>query len=289
MKSLAKNKSEQLAAELCSHEQSLLIFANGYRRGPNSDGFIIKAEYPNTNNDVQPVDIYNYWEGMDTQFIERLHPRASVYVDGHYSLTTSNHLTIAQFASSMLTSEKATLPADLCYHNSACVHLNTTPNVQGFNERRSGGTIVGQRILARIKNGEYSLRMDNQGNVLDKVDIVCHSMGFAYALGIVDVLKQANIPLGRFYIFAPENACSGSVNINEWEEVWQYGSDEANDPLWLQDGVAPQCMPQGMTRVQRAFIPATETRGFLSSHLIENYEWIFNLNTNADGYVKPRQ
>jgi hypothetical protein len=47
------------------------------------------------------------------------------------------------------------------------------------------------------------MRIDNQGNILDKVDIVCHSMGFAYASGIIEVLKSAKIPLGRFYIVAP--------------------------------------------------------------------------------------
>jgi len=137
---------------------------------------------------------------------------------------------------------------------------------------------------------EYAMRIDNQGNVLDKVDIVCHSMGFAYALGIIDILKQAKIPFGRFYIIAPENAGSGSVNVNEWEDVWQYGSSEEalKDTPWLQDGVAPQ-RPVGNIGTKRAYIPSTEKQGFLESHLIKNYGWIFNVKPGVEGYVTPRK
>jgi hypothetical protein len=33
-------------------------------------------------------------------------------------------------------------------------------------------------------------------------------------------LKGLNF--GRFYIFAPENASSGEVNVDEWQEIWQF-------------------------------------------------------------------
>jgi hypothetical protein len=102
-------------------------------------------------------------------------------------------------------------------------------------------------------------------------------------------LKSAKIPLGRFYIVAPENACSGNVNVNDWEEVWQYGSDEENHPLWTQDGVAPQCAAGGLDDDQRAYIPLddnTVPKGFVDSHMIENYGWIFRLESDKKGYVK---
>jgi hypothetical protein len=281
------------AVASCTQEASLLIFASGYRLKIEAD-MIIESEYPNTNNNIQPVDIYDYWVGMDKKFIDRLSPRTSVYVDGHYSLTTSNHLTIPNFLASMAAiTAISTSPAQFIPTTNDRL-LNTTPNVNGFNERRRGGIIAGARILEKIKNGEYSMRIDNEGKIIDKVDIVCHSMGFAYALGIVDILKQAGVPLGRFYIFAPENACSGEVNINEWEEVWQYGSDEANDPVWVQDGVAPQCKISGLldmiNKSGRAYVPSTAKRGFVNSHKIENYEWIFTTIKDGDkGYVKPRK
>ncbi len=124
-------------------------------------------------------------------------------------------------------------------------------------------------------------------------------MGYAYALGMVDVLK-GKVPLGRFYIIAPENAAAGAINLNDFEEVWQYGSNlgEPNaDPLHLQDGVAPQTAVEGLQDVRnpilekrgRAFIPDGEPKGFLQSHSIGNYKWIFKtIEKGEKGYVKPR-
>ena len=93
---------------------------------------------------------------------------------------------------------------------------------------------------------------------------------------------------GRIYIIAPENGCSGSVDVNSFEEVWQYGSDERNDPLKKQDGIAPQC-PAGNMQTKRAYIPDEVPQNFLNSHYISNYHWIFNItNPNLPGYVKPK-
>jgi len=101
------------------------------------------------------------------------------------------------------------------------------------------------------------------------------------------------LTLGRFYIIAPENACSGEVNVNEWKEVWQYGSDEVElkDKPWLQDGVAPQCPIRGLTETNRAYIEdqINVSQGFLESHLIKYYGWIFKIPTKAKGYVTPRK
>jgi len=124
---------------------------------------------------------------------------------------------------------------------------------------------------------------------------VAHSMGYAYALGMTDALKN-KIPLGRFYIIAPENACSGDINLDDFEEVWQYGANlgEPNaDPLEKQDVVAPQCAVRGITDLRegkggRVFIPDDEPKGFLQSHSIGNYKWIFKKDKKDYGYVKPR-
>ena len=284
------------AIEDCSQEKSLLIFANGYRMiDPMDVTFSSRLENPETKNEIHTLDIHAYWGGIDTQFIERLKPRNTVYTDGHHSIKTSNHLNMVNIAASATSSYNAMIvnPLSLhCYHNPSCVIFNTSPNVEGFNERRRGGAIAGARLLEKIRNREYSMRIDTQGKVLDKVDIVCHSMGFAYALGIIDILKQENIPLGRFYIIAPENAGVGEVSVSDWEEIWQYGSDGDNHPLWLQDGVAPQTGIRGFGRERRAFIPQNEgiPQGFIDSHKIENYEWIFTtLEKGQNGYITPME
>jgi hypothetical protein len=119
-------------------------------------------------------------------------------------------------------------------------------------------------------------------------------MGFAYALGMLEAIKGENIHLGGFYIIAPENGCSGSVDISDWQEIWQYGSNEENhDDIYKQDGVAPQCRVGGLDDVQgksgRAYIPDDVVQGFISSHSIENYIWIFNKTKNENGYVTPKK
>jgi hypothetical protein len=62
---------------------------------------------------------------------------------------------------------------------------------------------------------------------------------------------------------------------------------------YAQDGVAPQCPVKGLDQEHRAFIPADVVKGFLSSHSIENYKWIFtikpNQGDNSRGYVTPRK
>jgi hypothetical protein len=108
--------------------------------------------------------------------------------------------------------------------------------------------------------------------------------------------QMPGINLGGFYIIAPENGCSGSVNVSDWQEIWQYGTDEENTPIYKQDGVAPQCRVGGLDDVQgksgRAYIPDDNdiAQGFISSHSIENYKWIFTkIKKNDNGYVTPRK
>jgi hypothetical protein len=118
-------------------------------------------------------------------------------------------------------------------------------------------------------------------------------MGYTYSLGMIDELKKQGYKLGRFYILAPENASSGSVTLTDFEnkEVWQYGSSEDNlkDKKWLQDGVAPQG-PIGNIGARRVYIPedGSVPQGFLDSHSISNYKWIFTKQEGDAGYVKSR-
>jgi hypothetical protein len=128
---------------------------------------------------------------------------------------------------------------------------------------------------------------------LKKLDIVCHSMGYAYALGMVEALK-GKIAFGRLYVIAPENAGSGTVDINQWQEIWQYGADLGRqdgitpDPDDKQDGIAPQTRCGLLPETHRVYIPDGVTKGFYESHNIENYKWIFTRIPSENGYVKPR-
>jgi hypothetical protein len=55
------------------------------------------------------------------------------------------------------------------------------------------------------------------------------------------------------------------------------------------DGVAPQAAIKGINQNQRAYIPDEVPKGFLLSHFIENYMWIFtDRKEGMSGYVKPR-
>jgi hypothetical protein len=140
------------------------------------------------------------------------------------------------------------------------------------------GRAAGKDFVRKLKEDKISCTKEIvNGKVVIKgmVDIVAHSMGFAYSLGMIEVLQEAGINIGNYYVVAPENACSGSVP-NE-VRTFQYGSNEVEDPIELQDVVVPQCAIKGF--VTRAYIPLGERKkeqlGFTQSHSIDNYDWIF--------------
>jgi hypothetical protein len=260
---------------------------------------------------VTTNDRFNYWSesGFGKSMITRLNAEGKTfYIDGSFRITTSNHLDAPTF----LASAGAIETKYLSYQSgldtdpyTSCSLLNDTPNVGGFNQRKAQGQIAGKAFLAKIKTDPRSV------GVKDTIDIVAHSMGYAYAVGFIEQIKN-EVHLGRFYIFAPENACSGGNDWSEFEEVWQYGAnnneedeDPANyltldgtrDPYWWQDGIAPQCavrdiepLPQGVIG-GRVYIPKTfQPKGFNASHYIKNYMWVFTYITNpqARGYIKSR-
>ncbi len=144
-----------------------------------------------------------------------------------------------------------------------------------------------------FKISQYFLQ--NKGLKKINLDIVAHSMGFAYAQGMIEKLKNSiykdKINWTDYYIIAAENACSGTLD-GVWAnaQVWQYGSNlgqKGADPIYEQDGVAPQCAVGGIGN-RRAFIPATIEKDFLKSHKIEYYPWIFKIVYGKEGYVKKR-
>lgn len=150
-----------------------------------------------------------------------------------------------------------------------------------------------------------------------KIDIVAHSMGYAFAVGIADALIQREIlvsdnNLGGFYIIAPENANGAIINgnldegiesevrsniIDKTDFVWQYGVEEllsANPHLpHEQDGIAPQVGIPGLG-FSSSSISSGRIRyagdesnfSFDGSHYSTSYDWIITLlNSEQRGYV----
>lgn len=294
--------------------KTLLLFVNGYRNSMTV-GFEKQhmEQVMNSSNVVSRIEPFLYWNGMDKNFIERLNTGNVWYADGHASITTSNHNVwggaatgqlgftgnmIHSASSGNLVYATLALHPDWYHDFDRTLSLHTEANVEGFNTRRQSGKIAGEDIIRKIKNGTMLVERDAQGLITSKLDIVAHSMGYAYALGIVDAIKGSDvkIQMGRFYIIAPENACSGQISLSDFEEVWQYGSNLGQpgaDPLWEQDGVAPQCAVQGLNTPSstrgRAYFPANwKPKGFVESHSISNYGWIFNTNKGETGYVNQR-
>jgi hypothetical protein len=147
------------------------------------------------------------------------------------------------------------------------------------------GQIAGRSLLQELN--EIPNKSEN-----DTLYIVAHSMGYAYALGMIKELR-GRISFGGLYIIAPENAFCGRIRPKEWKEVWQYGSNfnkGKEDAPCLQDGVAPQTAVSGLTNAQRCYIPPGlyATKGYFDSHFIGYYSWIFNIHQGHKGAIRQR-
>lgn len=288
----------------------LLLFVNGYR--PTSigntfeDNFIdIRKnglEHPDSKNLIYDFDRYDYWHPwreIDMLFKQRINPTNSYYADGHHSVSTSNHQSLIEFASNSNiypkrcsdlknhTCYKTTIPTSSLFGSSqteiTLSLLATKPNTEGFNYRRNQGKIAGKNLLMMLN--EFPSRAEN-----DTLYVVAHSMGYAYALGMIDEIR-GKINLGSFYILAPENAESGKINQAEWNDVWQYGSNlfgKYSDAPCLQDGVAPQSRAGGLGNEQTIFIPhqLNQTKGYFDSHFIGYYTWVFDIPSYSKGSIK---
>ncbi len=140
--------------------------------------------------------------------------------------------------------------------------------------------------------------------IVGKIDIVAHSMGFAYSLGMVSYLRDKMEPdqnghrFGRFYILAPENACSApAFPVSDFEEIYQYGTVEYGQQnphkAFENDGVAPQCTVTGLSALTQSnyarvrFPTNSKFLNFVDAHLVANYLWIFNIVVNT-GKIKSR-
>jgi hypothetical protein len=288
----------------------ILVFVNGYR--PTSVGHSFEdnfedirnngLEYPNSSNIIYTFDRYDYWRPwneMDLQFQKRINPTDTYYADGHFSVSSSNHQSLLNF-----TTIAAVYPKRCKKGKHTCYSTKMTssgffgvkemktidlhrmePNWEGFKKRVNNGRIAGKNLL-QVFN-EIPNRSEN-----DTIYFVAHSMGYAYALGIIRELR-GKIQFGGFYIMAPENASCGKVLLDEWKEVWQYGSNfnkKGGDAPCLIDGVAPQVMAGGLKEDNRRYIPIEmyEEKGFYDSHFIGYYSWIFDIPKGQKGNITQR-
>ncbi len=286
----------------------ILVMVNGYRPISSGRGFeenfedIMNKglEYPNSSNLVYDFDRYDYWrpwQQMDIMFNKRINPSDTYYADGHFSVSTSNYKSLLNFTTiaSVYPKRCDNKNEHICYStelsgtalmgkkNIRTIDLlPLESNKKGFEYRRSNGRIAGKNLLQMFNE------IPNR-SVNDTLFIVAHSMGYAYSLGILDVLR-GKINFGGFYILAPENAKSGKVNVGEWEEVWQYGSRlnmTGYEAPCLQDGVAPQSKVKGLKKSNVIYFPDKlyNQKGFFNSHFVGYYNWLFSIPKGKPGHI----
>lgn len=251
-----------------------LIIANGYR-GPAYDKW-------ESRNEVYANDRTNYWFKIDNRFISRLKPDTTLYIDGSFSVKTSNHFSKLKFAWSFLCASKFSSKNSSNYKI-----LNSSSNDEGFMYRYEKGKIAGQVFLHASTN--FPLKQSK-----DTIDFVCHSMGYAYMLGFLEAVEH-HVVLNHCYIIAPENASFKGFDWSKFREVWQYGSnlDQPNpDKLREQDGVAPQSAVKGLSDYNpqhygRCFPPNNwPNKQFIHSHMVYSYDWIFDrILKGQKGYI----
>lgn len=250
--------------------QELLVFINGYR-GPKHD-----LELP--NNQLHFKDPSGYWYKLDDTIIGRFKNTSAVYFDAHHPLSTSTHRTKLRVAKSYFFSRFCWLRKESRWV------LNKEINENGFQQRVENGRLAGMELR------KYLL-----AHPTNQIHFVCHSMGYAYMLGMIDVLAEEN-SFGKALILSPEGANTQGRDWSLFEEVWQYGAraDEPKaHPIFWQDGIAPQqalvgidLLPSG-TKGGRVYIPDSYPRnhlGFIKSHHLAYYQWFELIQPGDFGY-----
>lgn len=252
--------------------QDYIIFINGYR-GPKFD-----RELP--DNLIRYKDPTGYWYKLDDTIQKRFQGAKAIYLDAHHPLRTSSHLKFSKALLSYVFSRFCWIRKDSRWV------LNKSINESGFQERVENGRIAGMALRAAFT-----------GSGSGKIHFVCHSMGYAYMLGIIDVLG-GYVNFGKALILSPEGASAQGRDWSQFEEVWQYGAranDSLSDAIFLQDGIAPQNGVKGIeqlpdqTKGGRVYIPSEYPRrklGFIKSHHLAYYDWFYWIKPEDEGYFR---
>ena len=125
----------------------------------------------------------------------------------------------------------------------------------------------------------------------DTLDIVCHSMGYAYMLGFLTQVDSI-YNLGKILIIAPETPDFMGYDWNKFQEVWQYGSnlgEKKADVICMQDGIAPQGPVKNLENLAkekggRVFVPKHASRGFIFSHHLNWFDWFYTIHPGDYGF-----
>jgi hypothetical protein len=251
----------------------ILVFSNGYRG--------VTKNWDPTDNLITTFDRYWYWQSFDDTLLARFKPDEKWYINGSMGVSTSTHRSIGGFGISYLAAK--------CFPwtKKSKILLNQKENAIGFEKRKQQGRIAGK---AFIQQRNTFPAIDNPK---DTLDIVCHSMGYAYALGFIEEVKTS-VVFGRFVIIAPEGACTDNPDWTLFKSAWQYGS-AFNDgsPVSEQDGVAPQCLVKDIEKYDSCcFGKITQPKdwtkkGFRESHEMPYIRWIFEaIPTESPAYIR---
>lgn len=259
-----------LCAAILQGQHRYMVFANGYR-GMNHD-------QETTKNEVL-LEPQGYWYNYDDTLLKRFPSDIAVYIDGHHPLSTSSHRTKFRVYASYIISRFGWIPGSDGWM------LNDAPNSRGFYQRFSNGVVCGEEFL------NYVDEHDADKTIPDTLDVVCHSMGYAYALGFLDQVSHRFV-LGKMLILAPEAPTLEGFDWNLFQEVWQYGSNRGErgaDAPCRQDGIAPQAPVLGINKLDpkkggRLFLPKQAPRGFIKSHHLKYYTWFYSIKPGDRGY-----
>lgn len=261
----------QLPMAICA-QQRYIVFSNGYRG--------LHLDTLTTTNDVYAVSPAGgmspagYWFDIDDTLIARFEPVTPLYIDGHHPVSTSMHRTKGRSYWSWLVTRFG-------WVGRSNWGFNDEPNEEGFQLRFENGRSCGERFIASY------IRADRR----DTLDMVCHSMGYSYALGFLEVVEPY-VVLGKTLILAPESPGLRGMDWNKFQEVWQYGSDryeQGADVTCRQDGVAPQCAVHGFDALDkekggRLFIPSGAKKGFIRSHHLSYWDWFYTIKKGDRGW-----
>jgi hypothetical protein len=247
-----------------------MVFANGYR-GMHHDS-------ETTANTIQ-LEPQGYWYAYDDTLLKRFYTDIPIYIDGHHPLATSSHKTKFRVYASYVASRFGWIPGSKGWM------LNDKPNQNGYYQRFSNGILCGDEFLI------YADDNDSDESIPDTLDIVCHSMGYAYTLGFLDQVAHRFV-LGKILLLAPEAPTLGGFDWNRFQEVWQYGSNRGErraDAPCRQDGIAPQAPVFGIEKLEpgkggRLFLPKNAPRGFVRAHHLKYYSWFYNIKPGDWGY-----
>ncbi|MEM9548386.1 MAG: hypothetical protein AAGA77_20550, partial [Bacteroidota bacterium] len=315
--------------------ENLLIFVNGYRKkGPwemLEEGKISENETNSASESLDNCNVFldkkSYWGDLGNDFMNTIGTWNVLYVDGHNSIANTNHKSFFNLVKSIEKCNLLTLP-DNCflpvfpiYHlSAACAvcELNDTPNEEGFETQYNLGRAAGAEFMIRLNlndsNGDkIFVKRNEYDKITGRIDIVAHSMGYAYAKGMLDYIYEnegleVGNRFGNFYIIQPENPqgnVSGNLDpiytldLSIFSQVVHFSSKFESEKLCRQDGIAPQTFlntdENSIYIDWPIFIPDTkhcflnsytdkevELRRFLNAHYVENQFWIFDPEMNPN-------